>query len=103
MKITECPILILLILGASVIVDHPPSLAQSNPRYVNLGSGALGALYAPDSGVYSHVAVLHSHPTANNLDCGTQWASRGFMALCLNTRYFNNETAIRWETIILDL
>ena len=42
-------------------------------------------------------------PTANNLDCGTQWTNRGFMALCLNTRYFNNETAIRWETIILDL
>ena len=25
------------------------------------------------------------------------------MALCVNTRYFNNETAIRWETIILDI
>jgi len=25
------------------------------------------------------------------------------MALCLNNRYFNNETAIRWETIILDI
>lgn len=78
------------------------SFAQSNPRYVPLGS-ATGVLYTPDSGVYSHVGIIQSHPTSNNFGCGTAWASRGFMALCLNTRYFNNETAIRWETIILDI
>ena len=78
------------------------SYAQSNPRYVPLGS-ATGVLYTPDSGAYSHVGIIQSHPTSNNFGCGTAWASRGFMALCLNTRYFNNETAIRWETIILDI
>src|SRR6266436_597985 len=78
------------------------SFAQSNPRYIPLGS-ATGDLYTPDSGVYSHVGIIQSHPTSNNFGCGTDWANRGFMALCLNTRYFNNETAIRWETIILDI
>ncbi len=78
------------------------SFAQSNPRYIPLGS-ATGVLYTPDSGVYSHVGIIQSHPTSNNFGCGTDWANRGFMALCLNTRYFNNETAIRWETIILDI
>jgi hypothetical protein len=81
------------------------SFAQSNPRYIPLGP-ALGALYTPNSGVYSHVGVILSHPTANNLGCGTDWASRGFLTLCVNTRYYNNpgkETAISWETIILDL
>jgi hypothetical protein len=65
------------------------SFAQSNPRYVPLGS-ATGVLYTPDSGVYSHVGIIQSHPTSNNFACGTDWANRGFMALCLNTRYFNN-------------
>ena len=80
-----------------------PLFAQSNPRYVPLGS-AIGVLYTPDSGMYSHVGIIQSHPTSNNFGCGTAWAMRGFMALCLNTRYFNNRrTAIRWETIILDI
>src|ERR1700720_4575469 len=81
------------------------SFAQSNPEYIPLGS-ALGALYTPNSGVYSHVGIILSHPTANNLGCGTDWASRGFLALCVNTRYYNSpgkENAISWETIILDL
>ena len=30
--------------------------AQSNPRFVPLGSGAIGALYVPDSGPAPHVA-----------------------------------------------
>ena len=79
------------------------SLAQTNPRYIPLGGAATGALYTPDSGVYSHVGIVAGHPTSNSLGCGPQWASRGFMVLCMNTRYFNNEALIRWETIILDV
>ena len=79
------------------------SLAQTNPRYIPLGGPATGALYTPDSGVYSHVGIVAGHPTSNSLGCGPQWASRGFMVLCMNTRYFNNEALIRWETIILDV
>jgi hypothetical protein len=94
-------ILILSVFSVAATV----SFAQSNPQYIPLGS-ALGALYTPNSGVYSHVGIILSHPTANNLWCGTDWASRGFLALCVNTRYYNSpgkENAISWETIILDL
>jgi hypothetical protein len=81
----------------------PTAVAQSNPRYINLGSGAVGALYIPDSATHSHVGIVVGHPTSNSLGCGTGWASRGFLALCFNTRYVANETAISWETIILDV
>ena len=84
--------------------DFPTaSFAQSDPRYINLGSGAVGALYTPDSGTHSHIGIVVGHPTSNSLGCGTGWASRGFLALCFNTRYVANETAISWETIILDV
>ena len=93
---------VLLAIGA-VGSTASQSSAQSNPRYVPLGGAATGALYTPDSGVYSNVGIIAGHPTSNSLGCGTQWASRGFMALCMNTRYFNNGAAISWETIILDV
>jgi hypothetical protein len=93
----------LVVAIASVCFGTSWSSAQSNPRYIPLGGAATGALYTPDSGVYSSVGIIAGHPTSNSLGCGTQWASRGFMALCMNTRYFNNEAAISWETIILDV
>src|SRR5438445_10331843 len=77
------------------------SFAQSNPRYVPLGS-ATGVLFTPDSGVYSRVGIIQSHPTSNNFGCGTAWASRGFIALCLSARTFTSENAIRGAPIILE-
>jgi hypothetical protein len=101
MKVSKLFAIVLAI--AVVGFSASESSAQSNPRYVPLGGAATGALYTPDSGVYSSVGIIAGHPTSNSLGCGTQWASRGFMALCMNTRYFNNEAAISWETIILDV
>jgi hypothetical protein len=37
MKVTKLSLFILFILGFVVAVCAPPSFAQSNPRYVNLG------------------------------------------------------------------
>ncbi len=101
MKVRKLFLLVLVI--AAIGLTTSSSSAQSNPRYIPLGGAATGALYTPDSGVYSGVGIIAGHPTSNSLGCGTQWASRGFMALCMNTRYFNNEAAISWETIILDV
>jgi hypothetical protein len=103
MKVRKLSLLVLLILGVIIAAGDATSFAQSNPRYINLGSGAVGALYTPDSGSYSHVGIVVGHPTSNSLGCGTAWATRGFLALCFNTRYVANETAISWETIILDV
>jgi pimeloyl-ACP methyl ester carboxylesterase len=103
MKVRKPSLLVLIILGVIIAFAVPQAAAQNNPVYVPLGGNATGALYTPSSGVYSHVGIIAGHPTANSLGCGTAWATRGFMALCMNTRYFNNEAAIRWETIILDV
>jgi hypothetical protein len=94
---------VLMLVGTFSLHSLPAASAQSNPRYINLGSGAVGALYTPNSGNYSHIGIVVGHPTSNSLGCGTAWASRGFLALCFNTRYVANETAISWETIILDV
>jgi hypothetical protein len=95
----------IVITSSLFFVSASLSFAQSNPRYIPLGS-ATGALYTPNSGGYSHVGIVYSHPTANNLGCGPDWASRGFLVLCLNSRYasgFTKETWVIWETAVLDI
>jgi hypothetical protein len=95
---------VLAIFSAFSLAPSQSAFAQSNPRYINLGSNAVGALYTPDSGSYSNVGIIVGHPTSNSLQCGTAWASRGFMTLCFNPRYgVSHENAISWETIILDV
>jgi len=80
------------------------SFAQSHPEYVPLGR-VQAALYKPDSGQTPHVAFLVAHRTANNLNniACTELAKRGFMALCFNTRFINNEAQVRWEETPLDV
>jgi len=68
------------------------ALAQSHPEFVPLGRVS-AALYRPDSGPAPHIAFLVSHRTANNLNnmACKELAKRGFLALCWNTRFENNE------------
>jgi hypothetical protein len=78
--------------------------AQSHPEFVPLGRVS-AALYKPDAGPAPHVAFLVAHRTANNLNniACTELAKRGFMVLCFNTRFINNEAAVRWEETPLDV
>lgn len=80
------------------------ALAQSHPEFVPLGRVS-AALYRPDSGPAPHVAFLVSHRTANNLNNNAckELAKRGFVALCWNTRFVNNEAAVHWEDIAFDV
>lgn len=104
MKSTTYLLAVLAIFSVFSLAPSQSAFAQSNPRYINLGSNAVGALYTPDSGSYSNVGIIVGHPTSNSLQCGTAWASRGFMTLCFNPRYgVSHENAISWETIILDV
>jgi hypothetical protein len=75
-----------------------PALAQSHPEFAQLGRVS-AALYKPDSGPAPHVAFLVAHRTANNLAniACTELAKRGFMVVCFNTRFVNNEAQVRWE------
>ena len=97
MNTRDLSLYVLVLAFSFSVMRIPTAVAQSNPRYINLGSGAVGALYIPDSGTHSHVGIVVGHPTSNSLGCGTGWASRGFLALCFNTRYVANETAISWK------
>jgi len=81
-----------------------PASAQSHPEFVPLPRVS-AALYRPDSGPAPHVAFLVSHRTGNNLNniACKELAKRGFLALCWNTRFVNNEAAVRWEDIAFDV
>jgi hypothetical protein len=80
------------------------ALAQSNPIYTPL-SEANAAIYRPDSGPAPHVAFIVAHRTANNLntEACTELAARGFLTLCFNTRFHNNETDVDWEKLAFDV
>ncbi len=84
----------------------PNCYSQSNPLYIPFSPSAVkGALYKPDSGPAPHVAVLVTHRTANfmgTLAC-TELSRRGFLVLCMNPRFDNNEAEVRWEDIALDV
>lgn len=93
-------LLLLLALAAGSL------LAQSDPRYIPFSpSDTKGALYAPDSGPAPTVGVLVIHRTANfmeTLAC-TELAKRGFLVLGMNPRSDNNEAAVWWNDIALDV
>ncbi|MBH98280.1 MAG: hypothetical protein CMM56_07480 [Rhodospirillaceae bacterium] len=62
-------------------------------------------VYTPDNNPEPHIAFLIAHRTGNSLDniACRELAIRGFMAVCFNTRFVNNETKVRWETLALDV
>jgi hypothetical protein len=79
---------------------------QSNPVYVQFTPSTVkGALYRPDSGPAPHVAILLMHRTSNLLSGlqNTELAKRGFLVLGMNSRFDNNEAAVEWEDIALDV
>jgi hypothetical protein len=81
-----------------------PAKAQSAPTYIPMGP-AQGALYRPDAGPAPHVGVLVMHRTANYLShpACTELSRRGFLVLCMNSRYIGNEQTVRFETMALDV
>jgi len=89
--------------AASIIIPGA-ALAQTHPEFIPLGRVS-AALYKPDSGPAPHIAFLVSHRTGNNLNnpACKQLAARGFLALCWNTRFVNNEASVHWEDIAFDV
>lgn len=89
----------------ALFLSVPSSFAQSDPIYVPLPGGVKSTLYKPDSGPAPDVAVLTVHRVSNKLsglEC-TELSKRGFMVLCLNTRFDNNEAEMLFETMALDV
>ena len=79
--------------------------AQSNPQYVAFPGISKGALYRPDLGPAPHVGIVVMHRTANYLNhpACRELSRRGFVMLCMNTRYENNEAQVDFEKLPLDV
>ena len=80
--------------------------AQSHPEYIQFSPSATkGALYRPDSGRTSPVAFLAIHRTSNfmSMIATKELSQRGFMVLGMNPRSDNNEAAVNFEEIALDI
>src|SRR5262249_48359402 len=95
----------IVIVAVWVAIAAPTvSLAQSHPEFIALGRVS-AALYKPDTGPAPHVGFVIGHRTANYLNhiACRELSSRGFLALCFNTRFQNNETQVRWEETPLDV
>src|SRR6266508_5341301 len=94
------------IAAAALLAAGSLAYAQSNPRYIQFTPNATkGALYVPDSGPAPRTAFLVIHRTSNfmNLIATRELAKRGFMVLGMNPRSDNNEAAVRFEEIALDI
>lgn len=95
-------LLVVLLAAASVV----PVRAQSRPIYIQFDPYTVkGALYRPDSGDEPAVGVLVIHRVNNYLGhlAARELARRGFLVLVMNSRFDNNEAAVVWEQIALDV
>ena len=81
------------------------ALSQSRPEFVAFPGVTKAALYRPDSGPAPRVGLLVMHRTANYLNhrACTELSRRGFLMLCMNTRYENNEPSVDFEKLPLDV
>jgi len=98
-------IITVALLGLGIILARAELSAQSNPVYVPFQNGVAGALYKPDAGPAPHVGIVVMHREGNymrHISC-TEFAKRGFMVLCMNSRFVNNESSVEWELIPLDV
>jgi pimeloyl-ACP methyl ester carboxylesterase len=93
-------------MAAAVALAAATSFAQSNPTFVQFSpSTTKGALYKPDSGPAPRIAVVLTHRTANFLShiATRELSKRGFLVLAMNPRFENNESAVNWDEIALDI
>ena len=93
-----------VMLSLTLVTVVSSSFAQTNPVFVQLGQ-AKGAVYKPDSGPQLQIGILVMHREANymnNIAC-REFSSRGFVVLCMNSRFENNEALVDWELIPLDV
>ncbi len=92
---------------AAVLLCLAPvaALSQTKPEFIAFQGVVKAAMYRPDSGPAPRVGVLVMHRTSNYLGhrACTELSRRGFLMLCMNTRYENNEPAVDFEKLPLDV
>src|SRR5436190_18054644 len=95
------------VFASALALDLVPQLAsaQSNPQFIRFQGASSGALYKPDQGPAPHVGIVVMHRTSNyqTHPACTQLARRGFLMLCMTTRFANNEVFVDYEKLPLDV
>src|SRR4029450_604567 len=101
---TKIVLSIILTLSFTVALGVSRSSAQSNPVFIQLGN-AKGAVYKPDSGPPPHAGSVVMHRESNYMNniASREFSRRGFLVLCMNSRFENNEALVDWELIPLDV
>ena len=93
--------------GAAVLLGMTGfAAAQSDPRFIQFSPGdTKGALYTPDEGERSPIAFLVTHRTSNFMShvATEELPARGHVTLGMNPRSDNNEAAVDWDLIALDV
>jgi hypothetical protein len=89
--------------GLLFALTAPPSSAQNFPTYHQIGP-AKATLWRPASGA-PHIGIVVIHRTANVLNAPfcSELSNRGFVLLCMNTRFDNNEAQVIFEQVPLDV
>ena len=95
--------LTVFITGFVVALLACESFAQNFPTYHQLGP-AKATLWRPTSGT-SNIGIVIMHRTSNflNLAACREMSNRGFVVLCINTRFDNNESQVIFEQTALDV
>jgi pimeloyl-ACP methyl ester carboxylesterase len=95
----------LAVMALALCCAPDPASAQGRPEFINFQGRTKAALYKPDAGPAPHVGILVMHRTSNYLAhrACTELSRRGFLMLCMNTRYENNEAAVDFEKLPLDV
>ncbi len=85
------------------VLSSASAQEEKSPRYVALDR-ARGLYSEPASGTAT-TAFLAIHRTSDFLLHPTcrELPKRGYAALCMNTRFVNNEAAVDWDRIALDV
>jgi hypothetical protein len=89
-----------------VLIAARAHAQQPRPLYIQFDEFTVkGALYRPEPGRERNVAVLLIHRVNNYLGHIAAWelANRGYLVLAMNSRFDNNEAAVIWEVIALDV
>ena len=89
------------IMCASQASAQTPMMKQ----FVEFPAGAQGLYWVPSEGPISHIAFLVIHRTGDDLShtATQEMTRRGFSILGMNSRFINNEAAVNWELIALDV
>ena len=94
-------------LAAALALTLVPEVAaaQSRPELIPVPGRIKMAIYRPDSGPAPTVGIIVMHRTSNYLThrACTELSRRGFLMLCMNSRFENNEPAVDFEQLPLDV